>query len=456
MTGTIPFGAIQDFKNRLRGQLVCPGDIGYDAGRKVWNGRIDRRPAFIAFCANDADVVASVRFAREHELLAAVRGGGHNVAGTAVCDDGLVIDLSFMKAIEVDATYGTACAQGGVRWAELDRATQAIGLAVPGGTDSEVGIAGLTLGGGNGWLMGLYGATCDNLLSANVITADGQSVSASATDNADLFWALRGGGGNFGIVTSFCYRLHRVGPTVIGGTILYSYRDALKVLCSFRDFARSVPDALTVYACLIYDGGQPVVAIAACYAGADDRAEATVAPLRGWGTIVADQLRPMPYLELQSLFDAARPAGRFSAMRSNFMAELTDDAIRILVDYFAATPSPLSAVIVEHCHGAITRVAPEATAFGLRTHPYHLEILAFWDVAAESASNLDWMNGFFASMQRFNAGAVYVNSLDEGEGHRVREAYGANYPRLVGLKAKFDPSNFFRCNQNILPPTKRT
>ena len=456
MTRTIPLGAVQAFKERLRGQLVCPGDDGYDAARKVWNGRIDRHPAFIAFCATDEDVLAAVRFSRENELLVAVRGGGHNVAGTAVCDDGLVIDLSLMKSIEVDATHRTARAQGGVLWRELDRATQAFGLAVPGGTDSEVGIAGLILGGGNGWVMSLYGATCDNLLGANVIMADGQLVSASADENADLFWALCGGGGNFGIVTSFSYRLHPVGPTVIGGAILYAYKDALKVLRNFRDFADSAPDALTVYACLIYDNGQPVVAIAVCYAGPHECAEAAVAPLRGRGTIVGDQLRAMPYLELQSLFDAARPAGRLSAMRSNFMADLPDDAIQILVERFAAAPSVFSAVIVEHCHGAITRVAPEATAFGLRSNPYHLEILAFWDNAAESAANLGWMNGFFAAMQPFNVGEVYVNSLDEGEGHRVGEAYGANYQRLVALKAKFDPSNFFRCNQNIPPPTPTT
>jgi len=286
--------------------------------------------------------------------------------------------------------------------------------------------------------------------------ADGQLVSASADENADLFWALCGGGGNFGIVTSFSYRLHPVGQTVIGGAILYAYKDALKVLRNFRDFADSAPDALTVYACLIYDNGQPVVAIAVCYAGPHECAEAAVAPLRGRGTIVGDQLRAMPYLELQSLFDAARPAGRLSAMRSNFMADLPDDAIQILVERFAAAPSVFSAVIVEHCHGAITRVAPEATAFGLRSNPYHLEILAFWDNAAESAANLGWMNGFFAAMQPFNVGEVYVNSLDEGEGHRVGEAYGANYQRLVALKAKFDPSNFFRCNQNISPSTRTT
>src|SRR5262245_7797637 len=302
---SVPPGAVAAFREYLRGRLVSPQDAGYDAARKVWNGRIDRRPGLVAFCADQGEVAAAVRFARAHDILVSVRGGGHSCAGTAVCDDALVIDLSLMKTIEVDAAARSARAQGGVLWGELDRATQAYDLAVPGGTDSEVGIAGLTLGGGNGWLMGMYGATCDNLLAANVMTADGQSVSASATDNRDLLWALRGGGGNFGIVTSFCYRLHPVGPMVMGGAVLYAYKDALKVLRNFHDSARSAPDALTVYACLIYDGAQPVVAIAACYAGPHDRAEATVAPLRKWGTIVADQLRPMRYLELQSLFDAS-------------------------------------------------------------------------------------------------------------------------------------------------------
>jgi FAD/FMN-containing dehydrogenase len=393
-----------------------------------------------------------VRFAREHELLTSVRGGGHSAAGTAVCDDRLVIDLSLMKSIEVDGPARTAHAQGGALWRDLDRMTQTFGLAVPGGTDSEVGIAGLTLGGGNGWLMGLHGATCDNLLAANLILADGGSLRASGTDHPDLFWALRGGGGNFGIVTSFCYRLHPVGPTVIGGAIMYAYRDAEKVLRHFRDFSRSaVPDPLTVFACLIYEGGEPVVAIAACYAGPMEHAEATIAPLRGWGSIVSDQMRSMPYVELQSLFDAARPAGRRCAMRSNFMAVLPDEAIATLVQKFTTTPSTLSAVIIEHCHGAITRIAPDATAFPLRSNPYHFEILGFWDDADEDEANLEWVTGFFDAMKPFDAGEVYVNSLDESEGHRVRAAYGPNYDRLAKLKSQFDPTNFFRCNHNISP-----
>ena len=451
MAPTLGSSAVATFRDRLRGWLVTPEEDGYDTARRVWNGRIDRRPALIAYCANEPDVVSAVRFARECELLTAVRSGGHGCAGAAVCDDGLVIDLSLMKAIEMDAPGRAARAQAGVLWSELDRATQASGLAVPGGTDSEVGIAGLTLGGGNGWLMGLYGATCDNLLAAEVVLADGRSVSTSDAENPDLFWALRGGGGNFGIVTSFRYRLHSVGPTVIGGAVLYAYKDARQVLRGFREFAPTAPDALTVYACLIYDQAQPVVAIAACYAGPLDNAATAVAPLRSWGTIVADQLRPMSYLELQSLFDATRPAGRYAAMRSNFMANLPDEAIEVLIDRFSATPSPLSAVIVEHCHGAIARVAPDATAFGLRSNPFHLEILGFWDGADHSAANLRWVTDFFAAMHPFDVGEVYVNSLDEGESSRVREAYGRNYDRLAALKTKFDPTNFFRCNQNIPP-----
>jgi FAD/FMN-containing dehydrogenase len=263
---------------------------------------------------------------------------------------------------------------------------------------------------------------------------------------------LRGGGGNFGIVTSFCYRLHPVGPTVLGGAIMYAYRDAEKVLRHFRDFSRSaVPDPLTVFACLIYEGGEPVVAIAACYAGPMEHAEATMAPLRGWGSIVSDQMRSMPYVELQSLFDAARPAGRRCAMRSNFMAVLPDEAIATLVQKFTTTPSTLSAVIIEHCHGAITRIAPDATAFPLRSNPYHFEILGFWDDADEDEANLEWVTGFFDAMKPFDAGEVYVNSLDESEGHRVRAAYGPNYDRLAKLKSQFDPTNFFRCNHNISP-----
>jgi hypothetical protein len=421
MTRTLRHVVVAAFREQLRGRLESPPDASYEKARSVWNGRIDRRPSLIAFCANDNDVVAAVRFAREHELLASVRCGGHSAAGTAVCDDGLVIDLSLMKSIEVDVAARTANAQGGALWRDLDPMTQRFGLAVPGGTDSEVGIAGLTLGGGNGWLMGLHGATCDNLLAANVILADGGSLRATGTDYPDLFWALRGGGGNFGIVTSFCYRLHPVGPTVIGGAILYAYKDAEKVLQHFHDFSRSaVPDPLTVFACLIYDGGQPVVAIAACYAGPMEHAEATIAPLRGWGSIVSDQMRSMPYVELQSLFDPARPAGRRCAMRSNFMAALPDDAITTLTQKFTTTPSTLSAVIIEHCHGAITRLAPDATAFPLRNHPYHFEILGFWDDVDKDQANLEWVTGFFDAMQPFDAGEVYVNSLDEGEAHRVR------------------------------------
>jgi FAD/FMN-containing dehydrogenase len=444
--------AVQQLRAALRGALVRLGDPDYEAARQVWNGAVNRHPALIVYCMGVADVLACIRLAREQNLRTAVRSAGHHVAGIALCDGGLVIDLSRLKSIRVDPAARTVVAQAGVRWGELDRETQAFGLATPGGTESDVGIAGLTLGGGNGWLMGLYGATCDNLLAVDIVTAEGQCLTASATQHADLFWGVRGGGGNFGIVTSLTYQLHPVGPIVLGGMVLYPFAQAREVLERYREFTRTAPDALTAYACLITaEDGTPVVAIAACYAGPLERAEQVVHPLRTWGTVLSDQLRLMPYTELQSLFDAARPAGRRCYMRSHFMRELSNDAIDTLMTQFRRVPSPLSAVIVEHCHGAIARVPPEATAFGLRTSPYHFEILAFWDDPAQSEVNRQWVRAFFAATQPFSSGEVYVNSLDQDETQRIREAYGVNYERLVALKRHYDPTNFFCCNHNIAP-----
>ena len=450
---TLVQSALRELKSRLRGDdVITPADNRYDAARKVWNGLIDRRPALIVRCSSAADVLTAVRVARAHDLLVAIRGGGHNVGGTAVCEGGLVIALLGMNAIRVDPAARTVRADAGVRWRELDRTTQTFGLATPGGTDSEVGIAGLTLGGGNGWLMGLYGATCDNVISVDLVMADGRFVTASDKENEDLFWAVRGGGGNFGVVTSFTYRLHSVGPVVLGGMVTYPFAQSTQVLQHYRECTRTAPDELTVYACLITsEDGEPVVALAACYAGPLERSEDVVRPLRTCGTPLADQLRPMRYTELQSLIDEARPAGRRCTMRSHFMSELSDAAIATLIEEFGRAPSPWSAVIVEHCHGAITRVPPDATAFGLRTAPYHFEILAFWDDQAQSAANVRWAEDFFAATQPFSSGEVYVNSLDQGEAHRIRDAYGANYQRLVALKNKYDATNFFRCNQNIVP-----
>jgi len=444
--------ATDRLRGGLRGTLVLSSDAAYSTARRVWNGRIDRRPAAIARCADAADVVACVRFARAHDLPLAVRGGGHAVAGLAVCDGGLVVDLSGLKSVRVDAHARVARAEPGATLADLDRATQAFGLATPAGTDSEVGIAGLTLGGGNGWLMGAYGATVDNLLSADVVTADGRRVTASAQVNEDLFWALRGGGGNFGIVTSFEYRLHTVGPQVMAGAILYPFANARDVLHAFRAFTHDAPDALTVFACLIRDAdGVPVVCMAACHAGPLEVAVREVRPLRSLGPVLQDNLQPRPFVEWQSFLDAARPAGRGCAMRSHFLDRLDEGFVAALVAQFEAAPSPLSVAIVEHCHGAIARVAPQATAFAARTSPFHFEAIAFWERPAEAAANLAWCDAFFAATRPFSSGRVYVNSLDAGEGDRLAEAYGPNLPRLRAIKREWDATNLFRGNHNIAP-----
>jgi hypothetical protein len=438
-----------DLREAIRGKVVTRADEAYEAARKVWNGLVDRYPEAIAYCSSVEDIVSCVRFARERGVLTAVRSGGHACAGTAVCDGGLVIDISLMREVIVDPVRRIVSAQAGARWQDVDRATQAFGLATPGGTDSEVGIAGLTLGGGNGWLMGMHGAACDNVLAIDVVTADGMKTRASADENLDLFWAMRGGGGNFGIATKFEYRLYPVGPIVMGGMVTYAYSQARRVLEFFREFTKSAPDELTVYACLICTTlGAPAIGLAACYAGPMDRAEAVVAPLRQCGTPIDDALRPMKYLELQTMMDAARPEGRNCAMRSHFMAELADGVIDAILENFARTPSPLSVAIIEHCHGAIGRVAPDATAFALRKNPFHFEIIGFWDDNSATEINQKWVIDFFAATQPYSSGEVYVNSLDQGES-RVREAYGLNYERLAAIKAKYDPENFFRCTQNI-------
>ena len=355
--------AIVALGDLLRGPFISQEDGGYDRARRIWNGRIDRRPLAIAQCADVADVVACVRMAREHGLPLAVRGSGHAVAGTALCDDGLVVDLSRMKGIRVSPVDATVRAQPGVTWGDMDHATQAFGFAVPGGTDSEVGIAGLSLGGGNGWLMGAFGATCDNLLAADVVTADGTFLTANEAENADLFWALRGGGGNFGIVTSLAFRMHRIGPTVIAGAVYYPFDQTPRVLARFADFACTAPDPLTTYPCLIrLDSGIPVLCMAACYAGPPSEGEKAIADLSRLGAPLANRLGPMAYVAWQSSMDAARPAGRQCAIRSHFLAELADGFVDVLIDHFAKCPSRHSVAIIEHCHGAIARIEPDATA----------------------------------------------------------------------------------------------
>jgi FAD/FMN-containing dehydrogenase len=442
--------AIDVFKARVRGQLLSPGDGDYDTARKVWNGMIDKHPALIVRCTGVADVMQAVRFARDHQLLVAVRGGGHNFAGYATCDDGLVIDLSPMKGIRVDPVRRTATAQGGVTWGEFDRETQAFGLATTGGTDPTTGIAGLTLGGGMGWLQGVHALTCDNLLSADVVTADGQLLTASAEAHPDLFWGLRGGSGNFGIVTGFEYRLHPVGP-LLGGMVLHPFDKAQEVLRFYRDFTSEAPDELTAAGgVLSAQDGQLMVGILVSYCGPLSEGERVLKPLRVFGPPVHDDIRPMAYKEIQELLYVFE-AGVQSYLKAGFLKGLTEEAIETIVAHSATKTSPMSAVALLPINGAAARVAPGATAFVHRQHHHHLFLISQWRDPTESDRHLRWTREFWTAMQRF-AGGVYVNELgyDEGE-DRFRAAYGANYARLVQVKNQYDPTNFFRLNPNIRP-----
>ncbi len=444
--------AVQAFQAGLRGQLLRPGDDAYDEARKLWNGMFDRRPALMARCAGTADVMSAVRFARDHGLHVAVRGGGHSFPGHSVCDGGLVIDLSRMSAIRADPTARRARAQAGARWIDFDHETQAFGLATTGGTVSDTGIAGLTLGGGLGWLSSKYGLTVDNLIAADVVLADGRFLTASAAENQDLFWGLRGGGGNFGVVTSFEYRLHAVGPTILGGMVAYPLGKAKEVLRFYRELSKAAPDELTVYAAFIDPpGGDTVVALFCCYCGPLDKGEEVIRPLRSLGTPVHDMLGPIPYVAQQRLFDAGFPAGSYYYSKADFLADLTDEAIEVFAAYAATKPSPLSGILVQTACGAASRVASDALAFAHRTFPYAPLIVSQWLDPADSEENVDWARDFWTALHAFAGGGVYVNDLSHDDENRVRSAYGANYERLAALKKTYDPENFFRLNPNVKP-----
>jgi FAD/FMN-containing dehydrogenase len=444
--------AIQAFQESMRGELLRPGDHGYDAARTVWNAMIDRRPALIARCAGAADVIAAVKFATEHELLVSVKGGGHGVAGTAVADGGLMIDLSPMNGIEVDVAGLTARAGGGATWGDLDRETQAHGLATTGGIVPTTGIAGLTLGGGLGYLMRRFGLACDNLLSADVVTADGALLTASADEHPDLFWGLRGGSGNFGIVTSLEFQLHAVGPTVLGGFVFHPFDQAQEVARFYREFTSTAPDELTTHlAFATSPDGHPVVAYLVCYSGPVETGEAVLAPLRSFGSPLADTVGPLPYTEVQTFGAPLYPEGRFNYWKSNFLPGLSDEAIQAVIEQFAAVPSPLSAVVVEHLGGAVARVDQDATAFGDRSATHSLIITGEWVDQAESEQNIQWVRNCWEAVRPYAKETVYVNYVDAGEDARFKAAYGANYERLAALKAKYDPTNFFRHNHNVQP-----
>jgi hypothetical protein len=438
-------------------ELVRPGDPAYDEARRVWNGAIDRRPALIARCATPQDVAAALELAHDRDLRVAVRGGGHSIAGWSVIDDGLVIDLSPMKTIDVDVANRTARAGAGVLWGELDAATQAHGLATVGGIVTHTGIAGLTLGGGIGWLMRKHGATVDNLLAADVVTVDGDPIKA----DDELLWGLRGGGGNFGIVTSFEYRLHDVGPTVLGGPLYYALEDGPEVLRFYRDLVSDAPDELTTILNLRMAPplpflppelhGKPVVTVATCYSGELDRGEAVLAPLRAFGTPLVDAIAPRPYVDLQRLFDPSVPHGWHYHWRSCELPPLTDAAIDTLVDHAARITSPRSYIIVFQLGGAVARGAD--TAFSQRDAAHDVNINAVWLPDDEEGDrHVRWVRHCHAALEPYARDRVYVNFLEDEGPERVRAAYGAaTHDRLVALKRRYDPANVLRSNQNISP-----
>ena len=442
---------VQEFAANLRGELIRPEDDGYDATCAVFNGMIDKRPAMIARCAGTADVIQGVNFARTHDLLLSVHGGGHSVAGNAVSDGGLMLDLSPMKGVRIDPVHRLVQAQAGLTLGEFDHETQAFGLATTLGVVSVTGIAGLTLGGGLGWLNGKYGLACDNLISADVVTADGRLLTASEEENEDLFWGIRGGGGNFGVVTSFEYKLRPVGR-VLGGGLRYPAAEARDFLRFYHEFASNCPDELSTAASLGHAlDGSVVVGVAVCYCGPIEEGERVLHPLRTFGSPLEDNVQPMSYQTLQSAPDAGFPLGRQHYWKSSWLKQLSDEAIEVMLGFVTEMPSSNSGVGLQQMHGAASRVDPAATAFPHRDEHYDFLILSQWADRSDSEENVRWTRAFFETMQPFFESGVYVNNLGEEGEDRIKEAYGAHYEQLVALKDKYDPTNLFRLNQNIRP-----
>jgi FAD/FMN-containing dehydrogenase len=448
---TLSESRIGELASGLRGRVIRPGDGDYDDARRVWNAMIDRHPALIVRPAAAADVVAAVKFARDNALIVSVRSGGHNVSGNSVCDGGIVIDFSEMKAISVDPQTRTASAEPGVRWGEFDAATQAHGLATTGGTNTDTGIGGLTTGGGIGWLGGKYGLASDNLLSADVVTADGRLMRANAEENQDLFWALRGGGGNFGVVTSFTYRLHPVGP-LLAGILAHPVAEAGKVLRFYKEWERGMPEELRCYPALMADPeAGPVVAVVVCYNGPIEKGEQVLAPLRKFGPPVMDGIGPMPYMAVQAMLDEGFPPGGNYYLRGPMIREINDGLIDVLVDQYARVTSPHSALLLQQLGGAMAR---GETAFPHRAAPYNLVIAASWEAGDDPARHIAWARGVGDAAASYTTGGSYVNELglEEDEGAaQIKAAFGASYNRLASIKAKYDPQNLFRHNQNIKP-----
>lgn len=451
--------AVEEFKSRLRGRLLCPGDDGYDEARKIWNAMIDRRPSLIVRCAGTADVIASVNFARENSILTAVRGGGHNVSGNAMCDGGLVIDLSGMKSVRVDPQTFTARVEPGVRLGELDHEAQTFGLVVPAGIVTDTGVSGLTLGGGLGWLHRAWGLTIDNLISADIVTASGKLLKASKEENEDLFWAIRGGGGNFGVVTSFEFRCRQFGPTALAGIVMHPIGRARELLAFYREFTASAPDEVTAFALVRMAPpapfvpkefhGTPIAAMIACYAGPPDEGAEVIRPIKEWGEPIADVLIPKPFVVHQSMFDAGQPPGGYYYWKSHYFNELSDDALDTIVKQGAAITSPMSILATVHLGGSVSRVGENSTAYPNRQAPYVMNVNGSWADPSTTETNIAWVRETWDALAPYATGARFANFEAEDQAMAI---YGEEkYKRLVEIKNKYDPQNLFRLNQNIKP-----
>jgi FAD/FMN-containing dehydrogenase len=435
------------------GEVVRPEDPGYDDARRVHNGGIDKRPALILRCRSTADVVAALAVGRESGLEIAVRGGAHSIAGRSTTDGGVLIDLSPMKGIVVNPTTRTVRVQGGVTWRELNREASVHDLATTGGVISSTGVAGLTLGGGLGWLMGMHGLSVDNLLAVELVTAEGEVLDVTEATEADLFWGLRGGGGNFGIAASLEFRLHPLG-TVTAGLIAYPFEAARDLLAYVREYTAGAPDALAVMPLLVHapDGsGAPLAAVAVCHAGSPEQAETDLAPLRGFGSPVLAQVGPMPYPAVNAMLDDGFPRGARYYWKSGFVAALSDGVIDALVEGFAACPSDMGGIAIEHFHGAVTRVPVDATAVPHREPSFNVLVAGVWDAPAADEANAAWARATYEALAPFLVGRRYVNYLSVDDSAATPDAYGANLTRLAELKRRYDPDNVFRLNQNISP-----
>jgi len=442
---------IEAFRRGFCGQVLLPEDTGYDSARRIWNASIDKHPGLIARCSEAADVVRAVKFSRANNLLVAVKSGGHNVAGRVLCDDGIVIDLSATNRVSVDAELRAVHVQAGALLGDLDRETNPHGLVVPTGVVSKTGIAGLTLGGGTGWLARKYGLTCDNVVSCEVVTAEGDLVTANNEINADLFWGLRGGGGNFGIVTSFLYRAHPV-STVLGGVIAYTRDQAAALLRYYRDFMPAAPDELTAYAGLIsMPDGTPAVGVMTCYCDDLTEGERVLKPLRAFGSPVFDAIQPTSFPTMQKLVDEMSPDSTHNYWRSTFIRDFSDEVIDLIIEHGNRMESRLSRIVIQFFGGAAGRVAPADTAFAQRQAEYNVGIETQWTDAAESEKHIGWTRTLSDALRPYSSNGYLLNFIGDEEPDTIRAAFGSNYARLVELKTKYDPTNFFSLNQNVPP-----